>query len=220
MIDLYCERVGAGLWAEPVNALTNLSFLIAAFATWQLAKRLRMLGPGSWLLIALMAAMGVGSALFHTHATRWAMLLDVIPIALYQVSYLWLYAREVMRLCYRDTVLVLAAFLAAWPVFGQFPDMLNGSLLYAPALLLLLAFSVYHFLHLRNGRTLLFSACAVFLTSLTFRTIDLSMCAQLPLGTHFLWHLLNGVLLYLTARAFLLGAAERRATSPSRPKPE
>jgi len=39
MIDLYCERLGPGLWAEPLNALTNLAFLLTALASWQLARR-------------------------------------------------------------------------------------------------------------------------------------------------------------------------------------
>lgn len=25
-IDIYCERLGPGLWAEPLNALTNAAF--------------------------------------------------------------------------------------------------------------------------------------------------------------------------------------------------
>lgn len=29
-IDHYCERTGPGLWAEPVNALTNLAFPLGA----------------------------------------------------------------------------------------------------------------------------------------------------------------------------------------------
>ncbi len=28
-IDLYCERLGPGLWAEPLNAVTNLAFILA-----------------------------------------------------------------------------------------------------------------------------------------------------------------------------------------------
>ena len=40
-IDIYCERVGPGLWAEPVNALTNLSFLAAAAFVLALLPRLR-----------------------------------------------------------------------------------------------------------------------------------------------------------------------------------
>jgi len=31
-MDAYCERLGPGLFAEPLNALTNVSFLLAAWA--------------------------------------------------------------------------------------------------------------------------------------------------------------------------------------------
>jgi hypothetical protein len=37
-IDLYCERADPSFWAEPVNALSNCAFLIAAaaaFAQWR-----------------------------------------------------------------------------------------------------------------------------------------------------------------------------------------
>ena len=33
------------------------------------------------------------------------------------------------------------------------------------------------------------------LLSLTLRTIDKAVCPGLPIGTHFLWHVLNGILL-------------------------
>ena len=39
----------------------------------------------------------------------------------------------------------------------------------------------------------LLAAAAVFVVSLGFRTIDLLVCTQVPIGTHFVWHLLNGV---------------------------
>ena len=66
MIDLYCERLNAGFWAEPVNAFTNLSFLIAAITSWRLGSRQQSLTPGNYVLIGLMAAIGIGSGLFHT----------------------------------------------------------------------------------------------------------------------------------------------------------
>ena len=31
--------------------------------------------------------------------------------------------------------------------------------------------------------------------SLTFRSLDETLCSALPIGTHFMWHLLNGVML-------------------------
>lgn len=29
-IDAYCERIGTGFWAEPLNALSNVAFFAAA----------------------------------------------------------------------------------------------------------------------------------------------------------------------------------------------
>ena len=31
--------------------------------------------------------------------------------------------------------------------------------------------------------------------SLTFRSVDEMVCRAMPLGTHFMWHILNGVML-------------------------
>ena len=86
MIDLYCERCGPGLLAEPLNATTNLAFLIAAWAAWVLARRLNSLSGGIQGLIFLTVSLGIGSALFHTFATAWARVLDVVPILLFEPS--------------------------------------------------------------------------------------------------------------------------------------
>jgi hypothetical protein len=37
-VDIYCERTDPSFWAEPVNALTNIAFLLAAalaFCAWR-----------------------------------------------------------------------------------------------------------------------------------------------------------------------------------------
>ncbi len=34
-IDLYCERTDASLWSEPLNALSNLGFLLVAVVLWK-----------------------------------------------------------------------------------------------------------------------------------------------------------------------------------------
>ena len=70
MIDLYCERTGPGLWAEPVNALTNLAFFAAAWALWHSARSTRTVGPGARLLIGLLVAIGTWKhALPHVRDT-------------------------------------------------------------------------------------------------------------------------------------------------------
>src|SRR5688500_8385384 len=95
-MDVYCERVGPGLLAEPLNAITNVSFLLAAWAAWVLASRVGALSWGVRVLVALAASVGVGSILWHTFATPWALILDTVPILLFIVWYIWLYTRNVL----------------------------------------------------------------------------------------------------------------------------
>ena len=37
-IDGYCERVDPSYWAEPVNAVTNLAFVLAALIVWRISR--------------------------------------------------------------------------------------------------------------------------------------------------------------------------------------
>ncbi len=206
-IDLYCERPGPGFWAEPVNALTNISFFIAAFFAWRLAREFSVLHRGTQILLGLLVCIGTGSFLFHTLATRWAMLADTLPILLYQVQFIALYSSHVMRLRPVKTLGLMGLFFLTVYGFGQAPEsVLNGSLAYAPAFLFLGGFALWHARHAPREKWGLLLAAGTFLASLTFRSLDLWICPEMALGLHFLWHILNGCLLYLTARAYILNA--------------
>ena len=52
------------------------------------------------------------------------------------------------------------------------------------------------------------TAAAAFCLALFFRTIDLWVCPSWPLGTHFLWHLFNGSVVYLAMRGLKLCALD------------
>ncbi|MEG3990547.1 ceramidase domain-containing protein [Microcoleus sp. S28C3] len=208
-IDLYCERLIPGLWNEPLNAISNVSFIIAAWAIWQLAQRYHKISPGIWILIALATSIGIGSFLFHTFATPWANLLDVIPILLFQLCFIWLYSRRVVRMNSGYAGVLLAAFFFVSDFSKQFINLLNGSLSYAPAFLVLLGLGLYHYRQQKREPFILLAATGVFLLALAFRTLDRAICPLFSPGTHFLWHLFNGVLLYLSARSLLLNWSER-----------
>lgn len=209
MIDLYCERAGPGLFAEAVNVITNIAFFIAAWRAWSLARRSHALTTGIWMLIALTIAIGTGSALFHIFAAAWARVLDEVPILLFQLWFLWLYMRNVIKLRPAIAGASLAGYLAAAFLSRQFPHFLNGSLVYAPALAVMLGLGWYHSLHHRRDRFLLLAITGIFLVSLTFRSIDEAICAQVAIGTHFLWHLLNGLVLYLSMRVLILNRTDQ-----------
>ena len=65
----------------------------------------------------------------------------------------------------------------------------------------------YHRLSGKHEPRLMLLAAGLFAVSLTFRSLDMALCEQLTIGTHVVWHLLNGLLLYLTTRAFLVNLA-------------
>lgn len=230
-ICAYCERSDPGFWAEPVNALSNGAFLIAAALAAARVRRARTGDRPALLLSALVAVVGVGSFLFHTLAVRWALLADVIPIALFIYAYFLLAMRRYFGL---GTGAALAATLAFAAVnlglepaldglTGRSTDALtNGSIAYAPAILALAGVAAgllaprggppdparreaglgRHDPARREAGLGLLGVAALFAVSLAFRTLDRAVCPVWPLGTHALWHILNaGVLCALIAIA-------------------
>lgn len=212
-VDLYCERVGPGLLAEPANALTNAAFLVAAFAAWRLAAREDKFGGGVAALVVVIALIGVASALFHTAATAFTRALDASAIAVYGLIYVWLHLRRIAGLAAAPTGAVLAGLVVAGAAARGFPDLLNGTLIYAPMLAAAIALAVLHVRHAAVRRHGLVVVIAVFAVSLALRIVDNDVCAAFPLGTHFGWHLLNAVALFLATRALIdnLPCGEPRA---------
>lgn len=83
------------------------------------------------------------------------------------------------------------------------PPMLNGSLQYAPAVLAFAGFTVVAFVRRHPLRWWVAGAGAVFLASLTARTLDIALCAAFPLGLHWIWHLLNGLVVGLVLQILI-----------------
>ena len=204
MMDAYCERVGPGLLAEPLNAVSNISFLLAAWAAWVLAGRTGTLSAGVRVLIALAASVGIGSILWHTYPTILTLILDIVPILIFLICYIWLYARNVIGMRSLFAVASVAAFLLATFFFLQHADVLHGALVYVPGLMVALVLGVFHTTQRMVARFTLLVAAGVYLAALFFRTIDNEVCPVLPIGTHFLWHILIGLVTYLAMRSLIL----------------
>ncbi|MBY0531296.1 MAG: ceramidase domain-containing protein [Xanthobacteraceae bacterium] len=201
-IDLYCERLHAGLWAEPVNAVSNLAFFLAAAGAYWLWKREGKHDRFILLLIALAALVGIGSTLFHVFATRWGLFADTIPIAIFVVTFLVFTLRRFLNQSVVMTTIWIALFLACAAILPRLLPLgfMNNSGFYFPVLGALMILGVL--LRMKGGGMrwvggAYLCAGALFALSLSFRIVDPSVCAQFPLGTHFIWHSLNGALIYL-----------------------
>ena len=199
-IDAYCERLGPEFWAEPVNAVTNLAFIVAAVVGWRAFVHRGGDDLAIAWLVVVVTAVGIGSFLFHTLATVWAALADVLPITLFILSYLALVLRRGFALRWWAALALTVVFLPVSTaveagVGALAGDALGGSEGYLPALAALVVCGAWLAARTHTlGRPLLVAA-GLFALSLTFRTLDMPLCPVFPLGTHFLWHLLNGLLL-------------------------
>jgi hypothetical protein len=195
-VSQYCERTDASFWAEPLNAATNAAFLIAAAAAFLMWRRAGGRDRPTLALILVVVAVGLGSFTFHTVATRGAALADTIPIAIFIYGYLLLALRRFLALPPAGAVVIVVAYGAiaqTLPLMVS-PGAFNGSAGYLPALVAMIAVALATSDAPRRGLAL---AAAIFTLSLTLRTIDRAACPEFPLGTHFVWHLLNAGVLYL-----------------------
>ncbi len=195
-IDGYCERLDSSYWAEPVNAITNLAFLIAAFIMWRRVCDQKM--PLARVLVMILAAIGVGSFLFHTHARVWAAIADTTPILLFILIYIFAVNRDVWGLGKWAALGLTALFFPyaflTIPIFQLIPG-LGSSAGYAPVPLLILIYA--YLLRFRDPETArgLALGAAILVVSIIFRALDEKVCGVWPMGTHFMWHILNAVML-------------------------
>ncbi len=204
MVDLYCERLGDGLLGEPFNFISNMAFFLSGYLVWRLIKKSANLDKSIYFLMSLIFIIGLGSSVFHSFARSWALMMDVIPISIFQVTYLWIYLRKRIRLPILYTVLFLTLLLILSGIAFIFSDILNGSIMYIPAFLFILGLGIWHYMRGNIERYNLLFASGIFCLSLTFRSIDQIICPYFPTGSHFIWHLLNGILLYVLMRDLIL----------------
>lgn len=202
-VDIYCERLDPSFWAEPINALSNLSFIMSGFFLWRLRS------SRSKLMAVLIILIGLGSFSFHTFANRLTGLLDVLAIGLYLLVFATLIPKQWSRnskLIQLGSVLLLIVSI----VLAQLlMSVLKPALPWLPPgmylgawLALIVYASMTQYSHPSAAR-FLWIAVIFFPFSLLSRQLDTPFCDFIG-GSHWLWHLLNGLTLYLSAYGLCL----------------
>ena len=193
-IDIYCERLDIGIWAEPINAVTNVAFILASIFMWLRCKNL----VEGRILSFLLFSIGCGSFLFHTFAQTWAAILDVAAILIFILTYIFIANRSFLAWSKMVSVfgvilffpyqLLLANILSNIQFFGS-------SVQYIPVAILIFIYSgLLRKTEPNLSRGLLIGAVILCL-SIVFRIIDEPLCSVLSVGTHFVWHILNAIML-------------------------
>lgn len=217
LLDSYCERAGnTGAFAEPLNAVTNLLFIAAAlFAGRVLLKQkdhsFRRAGD-LWALLVALFSIGIGSTLWHMYATKHTMWADVLPITVFINIFLISAQRRLLKYDWIMTAglwgIYFAAGIAAQVYISA--TALNGTIMYVPtyAALLVLTAAIY----MKDFKTGIdfIAVVIVWSLSLIFRTVDLIACPMFPIGTHFLWHILNAWVIWRLLMLLMLRGKRAR----------
>lgn len=214
-VDAYCERTSDAFDAEPLNAVTNVLMLVAAWGAIRLQRRQpnRDAAGLIWAMIVAIVAGGFGAFLFHTTAAVWAVILDMAPYLVFMLLVLWLTLTRLFAWPPLAAAGGVAAFLfviAGGGILvprGMLPDgayyMVPLAVLAAVALILLVG-------RAPAGPSYL-AATIVFALAIAARQLDGPLCDSIPFGTHFLWHTFAALLAFILIRAAILHAPPRDA---------
>lgn len=195
-IDGYCERLAPGVTGEPLNALSNLAFLLAAYVMWRRVRGENL--PIALVLVLMLAAIGAGSLLFHTFATRWAALADIAPIGAFSLFYIYVANHSYLKFGALASLVGVALYLP----FSVLVTMLLANVpfvsissFYWPLTILIFVYAFVLRGKSRQTADGLALGGAILALSLIFRSLDHIACERWIYGTHFVWHLLNAIML-------------------------
>jgi hypothetical protein len=157
----------------------------------------------------LIIVISLGSFSFHTFANRLTGLLDVLAIALYLVAFAFLipkqWSRNSILIQLGSIVLLILSIVLAQLLISH----LKPSLPWLPpgvylgAWLALIIFTLVTQYSNPSSARFLWMAVIIFPASLLSRQIDMPLCDSIG-GSHWLWHLLNGLTLYLSSYGLCL----------------
>lgn len=200
----YCEFADSVLTAQPLNTFSSAAFFIVAFFLFRMVPPSHPRWSLVWPMAPLCIMIGLGSTLWHIYQEPWALALDIAPIFVFLLVFQCVFLKKFTQWSRRRILFDMAGLLAA---MGGFSLVMNDVFLqksnaFIPvALWLLYAGVVVGQRYPRQARHC-FLAALVFLLAIASRVVDMPLCHHWLYGTHFLWHMLAALSLYLAMACF------------------
>lgn len=201
-LPTYCERGSSmDFFAEPLNAISNIAFILVGFGIYNLLRKNRIQRVEYKAVLVLVILVGFGSFLWHATGTSYALILDVIPSALSfaLITYIFLsklIGNKLLALLLVLLLLPLRFFISSFATTDNISSLIRN-LINATVFLVMivLAFKKYGRIAFEGLGVL-----TVYILAITMRIIDGQVCSTFYVGTHFLWHILNALAVYLAVR--------------------
>ena len=212
-IPVNCERSNLGFFAEPLNAISNIAFIFAGFGVYQLLAKNRVQKIEYKAILILIFFVGFGSFLWHATRNFYALILDAVPVALSFaiITYIFLYKlignkliALLIALLLIPTRFFISSFAPTDSVSSLIRNLINATVF---LVIIVWAFRKYGRIAFEGTIVLI-----IYLIAITMRGIDLQVCPTFNLGTHFLWHILNALAVYLAVK-FLIKLEQAELSS-------
>jgi hypothetical protein len=195
-MDFYCERTNQQIFNEPVNAISNIFFIIVSLSLIKILRK-NQSNKIYYIQPILIFFIGIGSFLFHLNPNIITLYSDVIPIFLFSLSFIFFFNRDVININYLNNALLFLLFfflfLFITPKLNY--EILNGSEFYFANYFFLTMYTIWLYLKKSDFFQLLLLGFIFFNLSILLRSLDNHICEYFSIGTHFLWHFLNAYLL-------------------------
>lgn len=201
-IPIYCER-GSSLefFAEPLNAISNIAIIFASLGIYRLLTKNKIQKIEYKVVPILIVSIGVGSFLWHATRYPYALILDAVPVALSfaLITYIFLdklIGNKILALLIAILLLPARFFISSFAPTDIISSLIRN-LINATAFLVIILWTFKKY-----GKVAFegFGILIIYLFAITMRSVDLQVCPTFYIGTHFLWHILNALAVYLALR--------------------
>ena len=198
----YCEKAISNGFFEPLNTITNLAFILAGILLFIQFRKKAHLDFKGILFSSLLIIIGFGSFIWHLYRNDTTLVADSIPIALFILFYLFFY----LKFTTMKSLHLILLFIGFFVYTSVFTFLLNSKSIYIlenggagyfSAISYFFVLQIYNIFHRKAIIKSSIIIGIVFLISLCFRQIDMTVCEHISFGTHFIWHILNALSLYL-----------------------
>ena len=208
MLDFsYCEAAVTTWIPQPMNVISSVAFFFLALYIQPKLYRTPISRVMRYAIVWLTALIGFGSIAWHITSSYYGLALDILPIfsIILLLQYMF-YVYVLQCSVKRGTLLVglyLFATLICVPLFKDIIPQSSGAFL--PVLVWLLTLAVMLRRTMRKVALMFSYGFVSFSVALAARLLDIPLCADVDIGTHFLWHSFAALTLYYGLCALILG---------------
>ena len=189
----YCERgLAPNFWAEPINALANIAFIIAGYLGYRILKEHGVKSKELVIMPWLLSLVGLGSFIYHTARNSVTLIFDAVPIYVFILYALFLTLKYLFESKTKASLVLGGFFLLEVILSIYVPrEFLNGSIRHLAAIVFISALGVLLFKKYGDKIKIpITSVIGLYGFAILFRSVDMAVCDIVPIGTHFLWHTL------------------------------